>query len=313
MAMRSMTAYGITVAGASFWGLTGLFVQNLYIFGLSPIQVVTVRMVLSTIIMFALVSIIRPYLLKIFIRDIPHFVGLGVVSIALFNWCYFTVMEQSSLSVAVVLLYTSPVFVALMSRFIFKEPLTLNKIAAIILTLAGCSLVAGLLPGGAMNITFTVLMIGVASGFFCALYSVIGKFVSRKYHSVTITAYSMLCGSIFLLPISNLEQNVKPFTHPMTWVYAVGSVLISTILAYVLYTAGLKYIESSHAAILSTVEPIVAIMVGVTVFNDILTVWQSLGIVLVFSSILLAVFSRKKKFIAKKKKKQFSLVFPYKK
>ncbi|WP_158737357.1 DMT family transporter [Alteribacillus sp. YIM 98480] len=311
--MRSMTAYGITVAGASFWGLTGLFVQNLYIFGLSPIQVVTVRMVLSTIIMFALVSIIRPYLLKIFIRDIPHFVGLGVVSIALFNWCYFTVMEQSSLSVAVVLLYTSPVFVALMSRFIFKEPLTLNKIAAIILTLAGCSLVAGLLPGGAMNITFTVLMIGVASGFFCALYSVIGKFVSRKYHSVTITAYSMLCGSIFLLPISNLEQNVKPFTHPMTWVYAVGSVLISTILAYVLYTAGLKYIESSHAAILSTVEPIVAIMVGVTVFNDILTVWQSLGIVLVFSSILLAVFSRKKKFIAKKKKKQFSLVFPYKK
>ncbi|SDI19182.1 Threonine/homoserine efflux transporter RhtA [Alteribacillus bidgolensis] len=308
-----MTAYGITVAGASFWGLTGLFVQNLYIFGLSPIQVVTVRMVLSTIIMFTLVGIIRPYLLKIFIRDIPHFVGLGVVSIALFNWCYFTVMEQSSLSIAVVLLYTSPVFVALISRFIFKEPLTLNKISAIILTLAGCSLVAGLLPGGAMNITLTVLMIGVASGFFCALYSVIGKFVSRKYHSVTITAYSMFCGSIFLLPISDLEKNIEPFTHPMAWVYAVGSVIISTILAYVLYTAGLKYIESSHAAILSTVEPIVAIMVGITVFNDVLTIWQSLGIMLVFSSILLAVFSRKKKFIAKKPRKKLLPVFHSKK
>ncbi|MFB4164461.1 DMT family transporter [Alteribacillus sp. JSM 102045] len=299
--MRSLTAYGITVAGASFWGLTGLFVQNLYRFGFSPLEVVTVRMTLSTIIMFALIGIVRPYLLKIFIRDIPYFIGLGVVSIALFNWCYFTVMEQSSLSVAVVLLYTSPVFVAVISRFVFKESLTVNKITAIILTLAGCSFVAGLLPGGAMNITIPVLIIGSASGFFCSLYSIIGKFVSRKYHSVTITAYSMLCCSIFLLPLSGLEQNLEPFSEPSVWLYAVGSVLISTILAYVLYTAGLKYIESSHAAILSTIEPIVAIMVGVSVFNDNLTVWQSIGIVLVFSSILLSVFSRKKKFVLGKR------------
>ncbi|RSL29391.1 EamA family transporter [Salibacterium salarium] len=302
--MRPTAAYGITIFGASFWGLTGLFVQSLYEFGFSPLEVVTIRMSLSMVIMFGIIGIIRPYLLKIYVRDIPYFIGLGVVSIALFNWCYFNVMEQSSLSVAVVLLYTSPVFVAIISRFVFKESLTGNKIGAIILTLAGCSLVAGFFPLGSMNLTISVLIFGLASGFFCALYSVIGKFVSRKYHSITITAYSMLCGGLFLLPVSGIEQNLEPFGEPVVWVYAVGSVVISTILAYVLYTAGLKYIESSHAAILATIEPIVGIMVGVTVFNDQLTNWQIVGIILVFSSILLSVFSRKKKFQLKGRKTQ---------
>ncbi|RSL34996.1 EamA family transporter [Salibacterium salarium] len=294
--MRSTAAYGITIIGASFWGLTGLFVQSLYNFGFSPLEVVTIRMTLSTILMFGIIGMIRPYLLNIHLRDIPYFIGLGVISIALFNWCYFTVMEQSSLSVAVVLLYTSPVFVAIISRFVFQESLTVNKVAAIILTLAGCSLVAGFFPLGAMNLTVSVLLFGLASGFFCALYSIIGKFVSKKYHSVTITAYSMLCGGLFLLPISGIEKNLKPFAEPMVWVYSIGSVVISTILAYILYTAGLKYIESSHAAILATIEPIVGIMIGVWVFHDQLTNWQVVGIIFVFSSILLSVFSRKKKF-----------------
>ncbi|MFB4166273.1 DMT family transporter [Alteribacillus sp. JSM 102045] len=259
-------------------------------------DVVTVRMTLSTLIMFGILCFIRPYLIKIHLRDLPHFIGLGVVSIALFNWCYFTVMEQSSLSVAVVLLYTSPVFVALLSRFIFQELLTISKIIAILLTLTGCALVAGLVPAGAGGLTEGSLFIGFASGFFCALYSIIGKFVSRKYHSITITAYSMLCGSVVLFPSSGIVNNWEPFTELPVWGFALGSVLVSTILAYVLYTMGLKYIESSHAAILSTVEPIVAIMVGVTLFHDQLTSWQSVGIALVFSSILLSIFSHKRKF-----------------
>ncbi|SFE80058.1 DMT family transporter [Alteribacillus iranensis] len=300
--MRPAVAYGITVGGAAFWGLTGFFVQYLYEFGLAPIEVVTIRMVLSAIVMFSIVGVVRPYLLKIHWRDLPYFIGLGVVSIAFFNWCYFTVMEEANLSIAVVLLYTSPVFVAILSRIFFKEKLTGNKIIAIILTLLGCSFVAGLLPGESMSISGTVLLIGAASGFFCSLYSVIGKFVSMKYSSITITAYAMLCGGLFLLPVSGIEKNTQPLMEPVMWGYAMGSVLISTILAYIMYTAGLRYIESSHAAILSTVEPIVAIAVGVTVFQDVLTIWQTVGILLVFTSILLSIFSRKRKFKHQKEK-----------
>lgn len=294
--MEKGRAYAMTIAGASFWGMTGLFVQKLYTFGFTPLEVVTVRMTLSAFLLFAVLLAIRSYQLHIYFRDIPHFIGLGVVSIALFNWCYFTVMDEASLSIAVVLLYTSPVFVALMSRFIFKEPLTKNKLIAISLTLAGCAFVAGLLPGGAAAVEPGILILGLASGFFCGIYSVIGKFVSRKYSSITITAYSMLCGSLVLLPMSGLHTRLYLFQEWEVWIWALGSVLVSTILAYILYTAGLKHIEAGKAAILSTVEPIVAILVGVLIFRDVLTGWQLLGIILVLSSVLLAIFSKRRKF-----------------
>lgn len=295
-AMKPSTAYLFAVAGASFWGFTGLFVQNMYRYNIEPDQVVALRMAGSALILFLAVGLIRPYLLKVRWYDLPHFIGLGVGSIALFNWCYFTVMNEASLSIAVVLLYTSPVFVALISRFVFKEKITMNKLAAILLTIAGCTLVAGLFPGGAGGMSLSILMIGLLSGLCCGLYSILGKFVTPKYHSITITAYTMLTGGVVMVPFSGLLANEEAIQEPMMWMYGLGGILLSTIAAYILFTIGLKYIESGKAAILSTVEPMVAIVIGVFAFGDRLSSWQGLGIVLIFSAVVLSIYSRQGKF-----------------
>lgn len=298
--MKQSTAYLFAVAGASFWGFTGLFVQNMYRYNIEPDQVVALRMAGSALILFLAVALVRPYLLKIRWYDLPHFIGLGVGSIALFNWCYFTVMNEASLSIAVVLLYTSPVFVALISRFVFKEKITMNKLAAILLTIAGCALVAGLLPGGAGGMSLSILMIGLLSGLCCGLYSILGKFVTPKYHSITITAYTMLTGGVVMIPFSGLLANEEAIQEPMMWMYGLGGILLSTIAAYILFTIGLKYIESGKAAILSTVEPMVAIVIGVFAFGDRLSSWQGLGIVLIFSAVVLSIYSRPGKFRKKR-------------
>jgi drug/metabolite transporter (DMT)-like permease len=299
-AMKPSTAYLFAVAGASFWGFTGLFVQNMYRYNIEPDQVVALRMAGSALILFLAVALVRPYLLKVRWYDLPHFIGLGVGSIALFNWCYFTVMNEASLSIAVVLLYTSPVFVALISRFVFKEKITANKLAAILLTIAGCALVAGLLPGGAGGMSLSILMIGLLSGLCCGLYSILGKFVTPKYHSITITAYTMLAGGVVMVPFSGLLANEEAIREPMMWMYGLGGILLSTIAAYILFTIGLKYIESGKAAILSTVEPMVAIVIGVFAFGDRLSSWQGLGIFLIFSAVVLSIYSRPGKFRRKR-------------
>lgn len=298
--MKPSTAYLFAVAGASFWGFTGLFVQNMYRYNIEPDQVVALRMAGSALILFLAVALIQPYLLKVRWYDLPHFIGLGVGSIALFNWCYFTVMNEASLSIAVVLLYTSPVFVALISRFVFKEKITMNKLAAILLTIAGCALVAGLLPGGAGGMSLSILMIGLLSGLCCGLYSILGKFVTPKYHSITITAYTMFAGGVVMVPFSGLLTNEEAIQEPMMWMYGLGGILLSTIAAYILFTIGLKYIESGKAAILSTVEPMVAIMIGVLAFGDRLSSWQGLGIVLIFSAVVLSIYSKPGKFRQKR-------------
>ncbi|SEQ81838.1 DMT family transporter [Piscibacillus halophilus] len=295
MRMNHIIAYGMVVLGATFWGLTGLFVQNLYVFGFSPWQVVTLRLTISSLILLLLLGTMAKSYLKIRLRDLPYFIGLGVFSISFFNWFYFQVMEQSSLSVAVVFVYTSPVFAAIIAKILFKEALTLPKIVAIILTIIGSAFAIEFLPLGEFSLTIKTVIYGLLAGFFCSTYSLLGKNVSQWYHPFTITFYAMLCGSIFLIPTSQIWEHQEALMNGEVWLNVLGIVIISTVLAYLIYTIGLAYIESSKATILSSVEILVAVLVGVIVFAEVLTGWQLLGFGLVFVALFLTVFSFKRK------------------
>lgn len=297
--MKSYVAYFITILGASFWGLTGLFVEALYTNGFTAWEIVTIRLSSSTFILIVLLSIFSRKHLYIRLKHLPYFIGLGVVSIVIFNWCYFTVMEQTSLSIAVVLLYTSPVFVTLLSRIIFKEKITRKKTVSLILTIVGCALAIKLIPLGNVSIPVVSIFLGLLSAFFCATYSIIGKFISWHYNFLTITVYALLMGSLFILPTSGLWKKTEAFQSVDVWINIFGVAILSTILAYTLYTFGLAYIESSKAAILGAMEPIVAVLVGVLVFADSLNFLQIIGIFLVIASAFLTVFHRQRKVRAK--------------
>ncbi|RKL66819.1 EamA family transporter [Salipaludibacillus neizhouensis] len=291
--MSPRLAYLMVILGAALWGVTGLFVQNLYTFEFTPWEVVGIRLIFSAIIIFFFLFFTKRSLLYIQFRDLPFFVGTGIISIAFFNFFFFTVMDEANLSLAVVLLYTGPVFVTLISRFTFGEPFSLNKISALIVMLAGCSLAVGLFPFGQSSVGISTILFGIASGFFYALYSIFGKYVSGRYNTLTITAYSMFFGALFLLPTRQLWNKTQLFSEPAVIFNGIGLAIFATVGAYALYTFGLTYVESSRAAILSTVEPVVAIFIGVAVFRDILSLWQTLGVVLVLVSVLLTVKTRK--------------------
>ncbi|MBB5172537.1 DMT family transporter [Texcoconibacillus texcoconensis] len=290
--MNQYVAYYITMIGASFWGLTGLFVQSLYDFGFSAWDIVAIRMTGASLILFTFLFLFSRKSLRIHRKHLLHFFGLGVVSITFFNWCYFVLMDRTSLSIAVVLLYTSPIFVMLLSRIFYGEMITRQKMLALTLTVVGCALAVQFLPFGGSSISWIDLLLGLASGFFCALYSVIGKQVSQHYSVLTITSYSLFAGTLVLFPTSQLWDDASRFLISEVWIYILGVIVVSTIFAYVLYTYGLSQIESSRAAILSTMEPIVAVLVGVFVFDDVLTFLQWLGVVLVIFSAFVTVFSK---------------------
>lgn len=293
--MKNYFAYFVTLIGASFWGLTGLFVDGLYNEGFTAWEIVAIRLTVSTVILMSLIAILAPRKLRIQRRHIPHFIGLGVCSIVFFNWCYFTVMKQTSLSIAVVLLYTAPVFVTLLSKYFFNEVITSRKITSLFLTIIGCALAIQLLPFGNTLIPSISIALGLLSAFFCGLYSIIGKQVSRHYNFLTTTVYALCMGSIFIIPTSGLWNKLDAFQSLNVWGNICGIAIISTIGAYTLYTFGLTKIESSKAAILGAMEPIVAVLIGVIIFDDHLNFLQVFGIILVISAAFLTVYHKQRK------------------
>ncbi|MFP3125816.1 DMT family transporter [Ectobacillus funiculus] len=290
----SLKAYIITMTGALCWGLIGLFIAPLYARGFTAWDVVAIRGVFTFVILFLLMAVFYRDQLRTRLRDHIFFAGAGIVSVALFNFFYFEVFSQSSLSLAVTLLYTGPLFVTILSRLFFKEPLTIRKGWALALAVTGCAFVVGLLPFGQQGIPMKTLLMGILSGFCYALYSIFSKPITKRYSALTITTYTFLYTSIFMLLTSDVIRKTDQFQHADVWISAVLLALVATVGGFVFYTSGLKHLEASKASILATIEPIIAVLTGVLFLGEHLRGWQVLGIALVMYSAILVSEERSK-------------------
>lgn len=285
--MKKAAPIMIILAG-TLWGSMGLFVRKLNAAGLHSMEIVSLRSVVTTLLMGIFLLCYRKELFKIRIRDLWCFIGTGVFSIVFFNYCYFKTMILSSLSVAAVLLYTAPSFVMLFSFFLFGEKFTKTKVMALFLALAGCVLVTGILSD-TRSLTVSGILTGLGAGIGYALYSVFCRYaLERGYHTFTILFYTFLMASLGGIPLTDWRQigNVA-FTDPARIGFVFVFVVVSTVLPYLLYTAGLQYVENGKASILASIEPVVATLIGIFLFRETLT-WMGLtGMALVLLSIFI--------------------------
>jgi len=284
------------ILGAALWGTIGWFVKNLYTFGFTPMEVVTLRTWFTAIILVTYMALISPRNLKLkSVTDLKYFIGTGVCSIIFFNYCMFTAIDLSTIPVATALLYTAPAFVTILSFFLFREPLTRLKMSALGITLLGCFFVVGLTPTGIQDIQFASILFGIGSGFGYALYSIFSKFALNKYSSLTVTTFTFIVAAFSLLPFFPYEEKMELLLDPIVLFYAIGLGLLPTALAYIIYTYGLQYIEASKASILSTTEPVIATLIGIFIFQESFTSIQMLGMGCIIGAvILMQVYGNKK-------------------
>ncbi len=293
--MNKHKASFIVITAGIFWGAMGLFVNELSAAGLSSMQIAAVRMLGSALIFTTVLLLKDPRLLKIRLKDIWMFIGTGFISTTMFCVCYFDTVIKSESSIAVVLLYTSPIFVMLLSLIFFKERITLRKIAALIMTFLGCIFVAGILQS-TKALSPLVLLTGIGAGFFYALYSIFGKFALQKYHSSTVTAYTFLISALPLSFLGDLPKTaVTVAANPTILLLILGICVLCTVMPYFLYTYGLSGMESGRAAILVAVEPLVGSVIGILFYNESHDLLKILGILLILSAIVVLNITPKKK------------------
>lgn len=286
--MKQKLPYIYVISAAILWGCMGILVRTMNGGGLSSAEVVTVRAIITSVIMVLGMFLFNRKELRIRPKDIWCFVGTGILSVVFFNICYFTCMNYCSLSTAAILLYTAPAFVMVMSFFLFKEAFTKKKVLALVCSFAGCVLVSG--GFGSSSIGLMGLLTGLGAGFGYALYSIFGRYaLQRGYSSFTITTYTFLFAAVGCLPITGMGHITECFlAQPSMILQAVVWTFLTTVAAYLLYTKGLAGMEAGKASVLATVEPVMASVVGVVLFKEEFT-WMALagiGLVLV-SSILM--------------------------
>src|SRR4051812_19469903 len=136
-------------------------------------------------------------LLRVSRRDLPIFAAFGLLGVTAFYLLYIYAVVLIGVAVAVVLLYTAPVFVALMSWRFLGESFGPRKVLAIFLTLVGCALVARAYEPALLRVNVVGIACGLGSAFTYALYSILGKFsLQRGYSIATMSLYVYGIGAL---------------------------------------------------------------------------------------------------------------------
>ncbi len=270
------------------WGLTGIYVRYFTHLGMNSPDVVWIRVSLAAIAMVLFLLIKDRRMLKVRLRDVWCFVGTGVLSLALFNFCYFTNITETSLSVACTMMYLSPVFVLIYSAILFRERITVRNVAACLLAILGCCLVTGMLTDGS-SITTRGLIYGVLSGAGYGLYGIFSRVaLTRGYASLTITAYTFVFAVLGMAPFAKFGT----IAGSLQSMHCSGALylflmLLTSVVPYLLYTKGLTVISPSVAAIIVVIEPVCAMIVGAVLYGERVTLLSVLGMSMVIGAIIL--------------------------
>lgn len=281
------------------WGATGIFIRKSMALGMNSITVISSKVSIASIIMIIFITIYNKSLLKIKLKDIYIFISAALLGMFAVNVFFNESVHLLSLSLAAVLLSLSPIFVLIMSYFLYKEKITTIKIISMILAFLGCVLVSNVLSSK-INLSFRGIISGLLAAFFYALYSIISKKALQKgYHSLTITLYAFIFISIIIAPFTNwglIINLVKNDPINISVFMIMHSVLV-LIMPYVFYTISFSFMDAGKASILASCEPIASTVFGIIFFNEIPNIPSIIGIALTVTALTLLSMPSKRKSI----------------
>ena len=266
---RSIGLLLIAISAISF-GVMPIFARIAYAAGADPITVLLLRFGIAAVVM----SVIMPVRRLAFPRGrvLLGLVLMGAGGYAGVSLAYFTALTMASAGLVALLLYLYPALVAVLSVVFFREHLGLIKLGALFLALAGIALTVGL-TGGA---SAPGIMLGIAAATLYAVYILVGSRIVHQAGSIASSTVVMISAATIYAGIVIVHGPAFPQTVA-GWAAVVAIALVSTVLAFVTFFAGLKRTGPIAASTLSTLEPVVTVMLATVVLGEGMGLLQLLG------------------------------------
>lgn len=282
--MKKSAFFYIALAGI-LWGTSALFSYWLTPLGFKPVQMTTMRGFVSMVLIVPFILFKNPKLLKVPKKEIFFIIGSGV-GLFLTAYTYYASMVASSVSTAVILMYTAPVFVLIYSVMFLGEKLNTVKSISVFLMILGCALVSGIVGG--MKFSLAGVLFGIAAGISYSAYNIFTKILTmHKVDTLTVTSYNFIIMSIIGLAVSNPVEIVTIASkQPLPSIpLIIGIGVFTCVLPYVFYTMGLKSVPAGTATALGIIEPLSATVFSVAFLGESLTAPLVIGMLLILGAV----------------------------
>jgi drug/metabolite transporter, DME family len=278
--------YLMVIMAGIFWGTAGTISKYIFAFGVDPLTLAMLRNSISFVALY-LFAVITGRRVRLQTKDISLFFFFGLVSVALFNYLYLTAIQLTTVTTAVVLLYTAPAFSMLAARLVLGESLTSRKAASLIMTFAGIVLLVEAFSPGRVILNVSGVLAGIGSGLTYGIYSIFSKeALKRGYGTLETVIIALGFALLFLLPLRPPWSIIPLFGEPLLlWLLVLAMALLATMLAYVLFVSGLVHVEAGRATLTAAVEPVAAILLAMLFLGETLSLIQVIGVAAVLGAI----------------------------
>lgn len=274
------------------FGTIGLFVRYI---PLSSGEIALYRAVLAALLIGAYLTIGRQ---KIPFKSIKKELPLLLISgMAMgINWILlFEAYKYTTVSVATLSYYFAPVIVTVVCPFLFREKLGLKQVTCFIMSTIGLVLITGIGDLSGSNSHLTGILLGLGAACFYATVILLNKFI-KGVAGIHRTFLQFIAAIIILVPYVLLSSGINLNTLATGgWISLLIVGLIHTGITYCLYFSSLKELPGQKAAILSYIDPLVAVLVSVCILKETMTLWQIIGGFLILAFTLLNELDLKKK------------------
>lgn len=285
--MMKKRAFLFVVLAGLLWGSTGIFSQSLADYGFTGLRATAVRGATSFILVLLYVLAFKREMLRVKLSELALFFGIGF---ALFgtSTAYFYAIPRTSNATAVVLMYTSPVIVAVISALFLGERFSRLKIFSVIIMLLGCVLVSGVI--GNLKVDFIGILLGLLASVGYASYNIITKIaIKRGAEPLSATLYGfgfMTLLSLLLCEPQKILSSASADPFPVIPLM-IGIGLVTCVAPYVLYNSAMKTLPAGTACALSIVEPMSATVYCMMLYGEYPAPLPAVGIVLILSAVFL--------------------------
>lgn len=275
------------IIAAVSYGMNPLGALSLYRAGINTNSVLFYRYALAAALLAGLL-LMQKTSLRLTRREFTVLGLLGVM-FAVSSLTLFMSFHYMDAGIASTLLFVYPVMVAVIMTLFFREKTSLITVLSISLALGGIALLyRG--EGGAVLSTTGVVLVMISSLSY-ALYIVVVNRTSLNMSPVKLTFYVLLFGvaAIALYSLFTPSQPLQLLTTPSMWAWAVMLALIPTVISLVLMAVAVHAIGSTPTAVMGALEPLTAVIIGITIFGELFTVRLATGIGLILLAVTLII------------------------
>lgn len=298
-----LLGYAMVLAATCMWGINGTVSKAILGDGLSSLRLTEVRSTAAALVLAAVLVVTEPSRLRVRRDEVLFLLAFGIFGLAMVQWLYFFAIHRLEIGIALLIQYTAPVLIALWVRFVVKEPVRRRIWVALVLALAGLSLVVDLWSGFSLDAVGAVAALAAAVAF--ALYILLAEHAVGHRDPVSLLCLGFAIAAVFwaivqpwwTFPGGIVDDSVTLdgavfTTTTSVWVLMLTMIIVGTVVPFLLLVGALRHISATRVGVTAMFEPVAGALVAYAWLGESLTTTQLIGGAIVLAGILLAQTAR---------------------